>query len=88
MTKRLLDCETGAMRTVHTEVAMEGGWINLHDSFRVLSRTASTLTFLWPSERDGYRHIYALEVSEAMKERPNPSLYYQSFDQSDRQAVT
>eukprot|EP00588_Corethron_pennatum_P005698 CAMPEP_0194296864 /NCGR_PEP_ID=MMETSP0169-20130528/57363_1 /TAXON_ID=218684 /ORGANISM="Corethron pennatum, Strain L29A3" /LENGTH=823 /DNA_ID=CAMNT_0039046483 /DNA_START=119 /DNA_END=2590 /DNA_ORIENTATION=+ len=63
----MLDCVTGGATTLHVEKATEGTWINLNDSFRLISRTTDgeSLQFLWASERDGYRHLYVLEASLA-----------------------
>lgn len=63
----MLDCGTGGATTLHVEKATEGTWINLNDSFRLLSRTidGESLQFLWATERDGYRHLYVLEASLA-----------------------
>jgi dipeptidyl-peptidase-4 len=61
----LLDCGSGSVTPLHVEAAMDGGWINLNDSFRVLKQSSEegTIEFLWASERDGYRHLYVLEAS-------------------------
>jgi dipeptidyl-peptidase-4 len=61
----LLDTTSGNMKTLHTEEAMEGAWINLNNSFHVLKQVDAdgTMEFLWASERDGYRHLYVLEAS-------------------------
>lgn len=60
----LLDCTSGSVTLLHKETAMEGAWINLNNSFRPLQNdNKETFSFLWASERDGYRHLYVLEAS-------------------------
>lgn len=66
----LLDCSSGSVTTLHTEIAIDGAWMNLNGCFRPLPSSSSgddsdddTMQFLWASERDGYRHLYILESS-------------------------
>jgi dipeptidyl-peptidase-4 len=61
----LLDAVTGTVTTLHLEKAMEGALINLNNAFRKISfdNDDKSMQFLWASERDGYRHLYVLEVS-------------------------
>ncbi len=51
----LADAPTGAVRTVLTE--RDSAWVDVVDEVRWLSGGAR---FLWLSERDGWRHVYAV----------------------------
>ena len=63
----MFDAKTGTRTNLHMESAMnDKSWVNLNGAFRVLEYTAgSTLKFLWASEQDGYRHLYAKEANLA-----------------------
>ncbi|HET7464544.1 MAG TPA: S9 family peptidase [Longimicrobium sp.] len=50
----LADASTGAVRTVLTE--RDSAWVDVVEDFRWLGGGAE---FLWVSERDGWRHLYA-----------------------------
>jgi dipeptidyl-peptidase-4 len=51
------DAKTGASRTVLTET--DPYWINVQDEFRFLKGGKE---FLWPSERDGFSHLYRYSI--------------------------
>jgi len=51
------DARTGAARTVLSET--DPHWINLHDGLTFLKDGAE---FLWPSERDGFNHLYRYSI--------------------------
>lgn len=50
---RLADLATGQQKTLLTETSKT--WVNLHDDLYFLSDKQS---FIWASERDGYKHLY------------------------------
>ncbi|HEX8694966.1 MAG TPA: S9 family peptidase [Longimicrobium sp.] len=50
----LAEAATGAVRTILTE--QDSAWLDVVDDFRWLKGGAE---FLWVSERDGWRHLYA-----------------------------
>lgn len=52
------DVATGESQLVLTEVE-RNGWIDLPDDFIFLEKTSR---MLWPSERDGWRHIYLTDL--------------------------
>lgn len=68
----------GEVKVLLVERAPAGGWINLHDCFRLLPGNNSDKAkkeggdeFLWRSERDGYGHLYAVPLEPlAVKEGP------------------
>ncbi|HEV8597946.1 MAG TPA: DPP IV N-terminal domain-containing protein, partial [Gemmatimonadales bacterium] len=49
----LADAATGAVRTILTE--RDSAWVDVVDDLVWLGKGAE---FLWPSERDGWRHVY------------------------------
>jgi len=49
------DAETGSVRTILTE--RDSAWVNVVDDLRWLD---GGKTFLWVSERDGWRHLYRI----------------------------
>ena len=52
---QLADATTGAVRTLFTE--RDSAWV---DRVATVTWLKGDKTFLWPSERDGWRHIYAI----------------------------
>lgn len=50
---RLADLRTGQQRVLLTETS--NSWVNLHDDLKFLKDGDS---FVWASERDGYKHLY------------------------------
>ncbi len=53
----IANARTGAARTVLTET--DPCWINLHDGLTFLKGGSE---FLWPSERDGFNHLYRYSI--------------------------
>ncbi len=53
----LADAKTGDSRTVLTET--DPYWVNVHDEFRFLKNGKE---FIWPSERDGFNHLYRYSI--------------------------
>jgi dipeptidyl-peptidase-4 len=51
------NARSGAVRTVLTET--DPYWINLHDGLTFLKNGSE---FLWPSERDGFTHLYRYSI--------------------------
>jgi len=51
------NARTGAVRTVLTET--DPHWINLHDGLTFLKAGSE---FLWPSDRDGFTHLYRYSI--------------------------
>lgn len=53
-TLRLLRCDVRTGRSTEILVETSESWVNLHDGLRFLPDGS----FLWTSERDGFRHLY------------------------------
>jgi len=62
----MFDATTGEPTNLHLEEAVDDkSWVNLNGAFRVLHKSEETLTFLWASEQDGYRHLYKKQANLA-----------------------
>ncbi len=57
---RLADLVSGKQTTLLTETSKT--WVNLHDDLHFLQDKKS---FIWASERDGYKHLYLYSLSGA-----------------------
>lgn len=55
---RLADLTTGKQTTLLTETSKT--WVNLHDDLHFLKDQKS---FIWASERDGYKHLYLYSLA-------------------------
>jgi len=58
----LVDANTLAQKTLLTETSKT--WINLHDDLRFLKKQD---TFVWASERSGWKHLYLYTLDGALK---------------------
>lgn len=56
---RLADLATGQQKTLLTETSKT--WVNLHDDLHFLKDKKS---FVWASERDGYKHLYLYSLQD------------------------
>jgi dipeptidyl-peptidase-4 len=66
----LADARTGAARTLFTE--RDSAWLDVVDDFRWMKGGAE---FLWVSERDGWRHLYAGRRADGALRLITPGAY-------------